>query len=70
MDYIAIHFAPPYDKFLTEKNLLDSVRTTFSGTVVVRKDLSQFELEIEKFTVAAFWIRINFMVELRMATDR
>ena len=38
------HLVPPDDKSVTEKALIDAVRTTFSGIVVVGKDLLQFEL--------------------------
>ncbi len=38
------HFVPPDDKSLTEKTWIDAVRTTFSGTVIIGKDLLQYEL--------------------------
>ena len=38
------HFVPPDDKSLTEKTWIDAVKTTFSGTVIIGKDLSQYEL--------------------------
>lgn len=38
------HFVPPDDKSLTEQVWIDAVKTTFPGTVIVGKDLSQFKL--------------------------
>ncbi|MET0636192.1 MAG: MBL fold metallo-hydrolase [Chitinophagaceae bacterium] len=38
------HFVPPDDKSLTEQTWINAVRTTFSGSVIVGKDLLQFEL--------------------------
>ncbi len=38
------HFVPPDDKSLTEQTWIDAVKTTFSGTVIVGKDLLQFKL--------------------------
>jgi len=38
------HFVPPDDKSLTEQTWIDTVRTTFSGTVIVGKDLLQFAI--------------------------
>ena len=38
------HFVPPDDKSLTEQKWIDSVKKTFSGTVIVGKDLLQFSL--------------------------
>jgi ribonuclease BN (tRNA processing enzyme) len=36
------HFVPPDDKSLTDQVWIDAVRTTFSGKVVVGKDLMEF----------------------------
>lgn len=38
------HFVPPDDKSLTEQTWIDAVRTTFSGTVIIGKDLLQYKL--------------------------
>jgi ribonuclease BN (tRNA processing enzyme) len=38
------HFVPPDDKTLTDQIWIDAVHTTFSGTIVVGKDLLQFPL--------------------------
>jgi ribonuclease BN (tRNA processing enzyme) len=38
------HFVPPDDKSLTDQTWLDAVKSTFSGNVIVGKDLSQFEI--------------------------
>jgi ribonuclease BN (tRNA processing enzyme) len=41
---ILTHFVPSDDKTLTGQMWIDSVKTTFSGNVVVGKDLLQYEL--------------------------
>jgi ribonuclease BN (tRNA processing enzyme) len=38
------HFVPPDDKSLTEQTWIDAVRTTFSGNIIVGKDLAQYKL--------------------------
>jgi ribonuclease BN (tRNA processing enzyme) len=38
------HFVPPDDRSLTEQTWLEAVKRTFSGTVIVGKDLLQFAL--------------------------
>lgn len=38
------HFVPPDDKSLTDQTWIDAVKSTFSGTVTVGKDLLQYEL--------------------------
>jgi len=38
------HFVPSDDKSLTDEIWINAVRSTFSGTVIVGKDLQQFEL--------------------------
>ena len=38
------HFVPPDDRSLTEQTWIDAVKSTFSGTVIVGKDLSQYNL--------------------------
>lgn len=38
------HFVPPDDKSLTKQTWVDAVRTTFSGTVIIGKDLLQYKL--------------------------
>lgn len=38
------HFVPPDDGSLTEQTWIDAVRTTFSGNVVIGKDLLQYKL--------------------------
>lgn len=38
------HFVPPDDKSLTDQTWLDAVKSTFSGNIIIGKDLSQFEI--------------------------
>jgi ribonuclease BN (tRNA processing enzyme) len=38
------HFVPPDDMTLTEQTWVDAVRINFSGSVIVGKDLSKFEI--------------------------
>lgn len=38
------HFVPPDDESLTEQVWIDAVRTTFPGTIIIGKDLLQFDL--------------------------
>lgn len=38
------HFVPPDDKSLTDQTWIDTVRSTFPGTIIVGKDLLQFAL--------------------------
>jgi ribonuclease BN (tRNA processing enzyme) len=38
------HFVPPDDKSLTDQIWLDAVKSTFSGNIIIGKDLSQFEI--------------------------
>jgi len=38
------HFVPPDDKSVTEETWINAVKSTFSGTVIVGKDLLQFAL--------------------------
>lgn len=38
------HFVPPDDKTLTDQTWLEAVRSTFSGTIIIGKDLSRFGL--------------------------
>lgn len=38
------HFVPPDDKSLTDQVWIDAVSSTFSGTIIVGKDLQQFAL--------------------------
>jgi ribonuclease BN (tRNA processing enzyme) len=38
------HFVPPDDKSLTDQKWLDAVKSTFSGNIIIGKDLSQFEI--------------------------
>lgn len=41
---IVNHFVPPDDKYLTDNVWIDAVKKTFSGNVIIGKDLSQYEL--------------------------
>jgi ribonuclease BN (tRNA processing enzyme) len=38
------HFVPPDDKSLTDQTWLDAVKNTFTGNIIIGKDLSQFEI--------------------------
>lgn len=38
------HFVPPDDKTLTDPTWLDAVKSTFSGNIIIGKDLSRFEI--------------------------
>lgn len=38
------HFVPPDDKSLTDQTWLEAVKSTFSGNIIIGKDLSQFEI--------------------------
>ncbi len=38
------HFVPPDDKSLTDQTWFDAVKKTFSGNIIIGKDLLQFEL--------------------------